>query len=191
MVIGTWMHIHPYVSYQIHTHFSLVRMKLTQFQSMSCPMPSRPSKKPISRKDRFRWITAPYTMVYNAFPSLLLPYVIRENCAALILIESCPLFLISFIHTNLSTLLTKSCDRHFHKDICVFYLPATFRKILQGIFSSFEFGSKLDPQNTGLLGIVVCGHIDRIAFNLVNLWESTLNFLREHWRWRKRVGSIN
>ena len=71
------------------------------------------------------------------------------------------------------------------------HLPTTFRKIFQDIFSSFEFGSKLDPQNIGLLGGVVCDHIYRLAFNLCNLWESTLEFMRKLYRGRKRVGSIN
>ena len=70
-------------------------------------------------------------------------------------------------------------------------LPATFRKIFQDIFSSFEFGLEFDSQDISLLGGVVCNHIYRLAFNLCNLWESTLKFMRKLYRGRKRVGSIN
>ena len=72
--------------------------------------------------------------------------------------------------------LKQSCDallQHMRID-----LPATFRKIFQDIFSSFEFGSELDPKNARLLGIVVGDHIYGLAFNLGNLWESRPKFNR-------------
>ena len=72
-------------------------------------------------------------------------------------------------------------------------LPATLRKVFQEIFSSFEFGSELEPQNIGLLRLVECDHIYGLAFYLTrgNLWESRPNFTRGQWRGRKRVGNIN
>ena len=70
-------------------------------------------------------------------------------------------------------------------------LPATFRKIFQHIFSCFEFGSEIDPQNTGLLRVVECDHIFGLAFNLGNLRESRAKFTRGQWRGRERVRNIN
>ena len=63
----------------------------------------------------------------------------------------------------------------------MWFLPTTFRKVFQNIFSSFKFASKLDPQYTGLLGIIVFDHIYGPAFNLINLWESGLEFMRGKW----------
>ena len=100
------------------------------------------------------------------------------NCTALQAVDISNLF-------RSHTLYHQSCDAPTEQ---VNWLEATFRKIFQDIFSSFEFGSELDPKNTGLLGVVECNHNYGLAFNLD---ESRLNFMREQWRWRKRVGSID
>ena len=68
-------------------------------------------------------------------------------------------------------------------------LQATFGIIFQHIFRSFKFGSEVDPQNIGLLGVVECELVHGLA--LRNLWESRLNFMRQHWRGRNRVGGVN
>ena len=61
------------------------------------------------------------------------------------------------------------------------FLPTTFRKIFQHIPRSLNFTSKLDPQNTILLRIIVLHQIFRPAFNLIDLWESKLKFMRGKW----------
>ena len=103
---------------------------------------------------------------------------LARNCTALPAVDISNLF-------RSHTLYHQSCDAPTDQ---VNWLEATFRKIFQDIFSSFEFGSELDPKNTGLLGVVECDHNYGLAFNLD---ESGLNFMREQWRWRKRVGSID